>query len=197
MKQLNYQATLKKLTDTALNQHPISIPCLIFKEHANHEPDFTYIIDKDVLGQIIYEMLHGAELAEHCIPIIISLRDNAINRLESKGVYILDSLNNQFIYLFGIRDQENFFNTINKITSKFEDNPSLIIGYLSEDEHKIEIHQKYANKLKHLLELHGEVYGNYIPLDNIEEIKLPLINSDLKLSLIQCLRRNEGVKNAK
>lgn len=199
MKQLNYQATLKELTDKALNQYPVSIPCLIFKEHEhdNHELNFTYIIDKDVLGQIIYEMLNGIELDEHCIPIIISLKDTAINRLESKGVYTLDSCNNQFIYMFGARDQENFFNTIKKIVSKFEVNPSLIIGYLSNAVNQTELHQKYANKLEHLLEVHGEIYGKYIPLDNNEEVKLPLINSDLKLILIQCLIRSEGVKNAK
>ena len=196
MKQLNYQATLKKLTDKALNQHPVSIPCLIFKEHDNQELFFTYIIDKDVLGQIIYEMLNGSEQDEYCIPIIISLKDNAINQLESKGVYTLDIHNNQFIYLFGTKDQENFFNTINKIASKFEINPSLIIGYLS-TENKNEVHQMYANKLKRLLELHGDIYGKYIPLDNTEEIEFPLITSDLKLNLIQCLIRKEGVENAK
>lgn len=197
MNQLTFQATLKTLTEKAANQHPVSIPCLIFKEHDNHILDFTYIIDKDVLGQMIYEVLKGSELDEQCIPVIISLKDNAINRMESKGVYIFDSLNNQFVYLFGTKDQENFFNTINKMTSELELNTSLIIGYLSHNENQAELHQKYAATLNTLLDLHGNIDGKYIPLNNTEEITFPLLNSDFKLNLVQWIARGGGVRNDK
>lgn len=39
----------------------------------------NYIIGKDVLGQIIYELLKNVEIDSRDRPIIISLDENAIN----------------------------------------------------------------------------------------------------------------------
>lgn len=193
MNRLNSQKALNRLTKEAANQYPVSIPCLIFKENDDYQPDFTYVIDKDVLGQIIYEVLKESELVEDCIPVIISLKDNAINRLESKGVYILDSFNNQFIYLFGTKDQKKFFDSINKITREWQFDASLIVGYLSNEENQIDLHQKYANELNRLLDLHGNIYSKYIPLENSEEIKFPLLNGEFKLNLVRSIIRRDGV----
>src|SRR5690625_432105 len=132
MRTSSYQLMLNQLTEDASNKYPASIPCLIFKGNNNQPVDVQNdisIIDKDVLGQIIYELLTERD-ASGCIPIIISLKDNAINRMESKGVYILDNIKNQFIYLFGAKDHDSFFQKVDKVRREEQMNTSLIIGYL-------------------------------------------------------------------
>lgn len=191
-----YQMTLKRLTENAFNKHPVSISCLIFKNNDNYQLEFTnHVIDKDVLGQLIYELINSTDVNDNCIPIIISLEDNTISQMNSKGVYILDTFNNQFIYLFGVKDQENFFNKINKIRSESKINTSLVICYLSNAENPTQLNQKQADKLNCLVDLHGEVYGKYTLLDYTQEINFPLLNKDFKLNLFHWIIRNESGKN--
>src|SRR5690625_2789168 len=161
MKITGYQIMLNQLTEGASNQYPVSIPCLIFK--GNESVDFQEnirIIDKDVLGQINYELLKDRDL-DGCIPIIISLKDNTINRMESKGVYLLDSMNNQYIYLFGAKDHHHFFNKVDKVRREEKMNTSLIIGYLFDSESDMKMNQKHAEKINQLLRLHGNINVKY------------------------------------
>ncbi|GAB3798807.1 hypothetical protein [Virgibacillus kimchii] len=195
MRNSNYQSILNRLTENASNKYPVSIPCLLFKDIDHHSVDLQNnfpIIDKDVLGQIMYELLRSTAL-DSCIPIIISLGDNTINRMESKGVYVLDSVNNRFIYLFGAEDHINFFNKIDKARNEAKVSTTLIIGYLHHSENHI-MDRKHADTLNHLLDLHGDIHGKYTLLDYTEEINFPLLNENFKLSLLSWVIRDAGVK---
>ena len=194
MKNTSYQIMLNQLTEDASYQYPASIPCLIFKGNESVDlQDNIRIIDKDVLGQIIYELMKDRVL-DGCVPIIISLRDNTINRMESKGVYILDNINNQFIYLFGAKDHHNFFDKIDKVRREEKMNTPLIIGYLLDSENDMKMKQKHAEKLDQLLSLHGNINGKYTLLDYTEEIEFPLLSKNYKLSLLSWVIRDEGVQ---
>ncbi len=195
MRNSNYQMIFNQLTENASNKYPVSIPCLILKDiehdYEGLQNNF-HIIDKDVLGQIMYELLRSTA-SDGCIPIIISLGDNTINRMESRGVYVLDSVNNRFIYLFGAEDHKNFFNKIDKARSEANISTSLIIGYLHESgNHRVDLN--HADTLNHLLDLHGNIHGEYTLLDYTEEINFPLLNEKFKLSLLSWVIRNAGVK---
>lgn len=182
--------TLRDLTENASNKYPVSIPCLIFKnKYAHLEGLPNYIIDRDVLAQIVYELIKN--VADNFIPIIISLKQHAINRMEGKGVYVLDSINDQFIYLFGAKDQRNFFSGLDNLRSNSKINTSLMISYLSNAVDCIQMSQMLVNKLNCLLDLHGNIYGKYVLLDKKEEIKFPLLNKNFKLNLLYGIVRND------
>ncbi|MYL39813.1 hypothetical protein [Halobacillus litoralis] len=192
MRDLKSQLNLNVLITQAANNYPVSIPCPILKHTDCYYVDLqkpAYIVDKDVLGQIIYELLNKLDLTQCCTPIVIALRDSTVNRMESKGVYVLDSTNNQFIYLFGAKDQEKFFEEINQIRMDLQIDTPLLLSYISDFVDETDFKRRYTTELDCLLDLHGNLYGKHTFLDGSQEVELTLLDKTFRLNLLHWITK--------
>ena len=194
MRIIDYPIVLKKLTENISNKQPYSIPCFILKSDEYKELDaISYLIDKDIIAQILYEVFYKNDLPQNGIPLVISLNDNLINRMESKGVYVLDSNNDQFVYLFGLGDQKEFFEKLVEVKTDLKINTSLVIAYLTINEDQPTNSEIYLDKIDRLIDLHGSVSGKRMILDANESVTFPLMNKEFKLNTFYWIEnKDEG-----
>lgn len=194
MKIVGDPITLKILTEQPSNKQPFSIPCLILKNEGCKKLDLiNYLIDKDTLAQILYEAFYKNDLPQKGIPLVISLKDNLINRMESKGVYVLDNNNDQFVYLFGLGDYKEFFENLVEIKTDLKINTSLVVAYLTPNEDQPTNRKIYLDKLDRLIDLHGSVSGKHMILDANESVTFPLMNKEFKLNSFYWIENKEEV----
>jgi|GEM_PF-6229872 len=194
MKTVGNPIILKILTEQPPNKQPFSIPCLILKNEGCKKLDLTnYLIDKDILAQILYEVFYKNDLPQKGIPLVISLKNNLINRMESKGVYVLDSNKDQFVYLFGIEDHKEFFAKLAEIKADSKINTSLVVAYLTPNEDQPTNNQTYLDKIDRLIDLHGSVSGKRMILDANESVTFPLMNKEFKLNSFYWIENKEEV----
>ena len=185
---------LKKLTEHPSNKQPFSIPCLILKNEGCQKLDLTnYLIDKDILAQILYEVFYQNEFPQKGIPLVISLKNNLINRMESSGVYVLDNFKDQFVYLFGLEEHRDFFEQLTEIKANSKINTSLVVAYLTLNENQLINSQTYLDKINRLVDLHGSVSGKRMILDANESVTFPLMNKEFKLNSFYWIENKEEV----
>ena len=194
MKTIGNPIILKILSKQPSNKQPFLLPCLILKNEGCKKLDFTnYLIDKDILAQILYEVFYKNDIPQKGIPLVISLKNNLINRMESKGIYVLDSNNDQFVYIFGQEDHKEFFEKLAKIKADAKINTSLAVAYLTSNEDQPTSSQTYLDKIDRLIDLHGSVSGKRMILDANKSITFPLMNKEFKLHSFYWIENKEEV----
>lgn len=194
MENVKISTILEQLVENTSNKQPYSIPCFILKSDEYKKLDvISYLIDKDIIAQILYQVFYKNDLPQNVIPLVISLNDNLINRMESKGVYVLDSNNNQFVYLFGLGDQIEFFEKLVEVKTNSKINTSLVLAFLTINEGQSTNSEIYLDKLDRLIDLHGSVSGKRMILDANESVTFPLINKEFKLNSFYWIKNKEEV----
>ena len=198
MNQIKFLSITNELTHKVSNKYPLSTPCVIFRKDKENQVHFIdYTIDKDVLSQIIFDSLTTLESGEYGVPIVISLNTNLINRMESAGVYYLNVLKNEYVYLFGKEDQEIFFESLIKAQRKSNINHSLLISFLTDSQKQCHVNKKLSLQLNKLIHLHGNIYSEITPIEYAEEIPFPLLNKNFNLRLLHWIKKKGGVENVK
>ena len=194
MKTVENPIILKILTEQPSNKHPFTIPCLILKNIGCQRLNLTnYLIDKDILAQILYEVFYKNDLPQKGIPLVISLQNNLISRLESKGVFVLDSHKDQFVYLFGLDEHKEFFEQLTKIKAESKINTNLVVAYLTPNEDLPTNSPIYLDKLNRYIDLHGSVSGRHLQLDANKGVTFPLMNNAFKLNSFYWIENSEEV----
>lgn len=191
MKNKNTTIDLNQLNNYQSSRISYSIPCTILKNDDYQKlRTIEYILDKDVLAQMLYEGFYKNHTFIDEIPIIITVNDFLINGMERKGTYVLDGINDQFIYVFGKEDCPDFFENLAKL--KMESlHSSILIATLNSNNSQSLIQEKSFEKLHYLIDLHGDIKGGQLQVEGNENITIELMNQQYKLTTFYWIERQE------
>ncbi|MBG9783352.1 hypothetical protein [Shouchella lehensis] len=198
---MNHQQFLvatSELTQKVCNKHPISTPCVIFKEDQQNQVRLIdYTIDKDVLSQIIFDVLRSLRKEECGLPIIVATENNVINRMESAGVYYVNIRKNEFVYLFGKEDYKRFFESLTVVQERLNLKGSLLISFLTDSPNQCSVNEKLSDQLNELIHLHGDLNCESTSIEHPEVITFPLLNTNFNLRLLHWIKKKGGVEHVK
>lgn len=138
---------MKTILDTY--QSSYSIPCTILKPDSyQHFQQMDYVIDKDVLAQMLYE----GRTTGIC-PIVFTFHDHLINGMARKGAYLFDDRKEQFIYAFGEAEHPFLWHTCLMKNRALSRNAVLVSFFTSDDQ----LYDDAGPHLTRFIELHGNL----------------------------------------